>query len=91
MRAFKPLGYQQITGAAAATALTIPEGTVKILIKVETQAVRWRDDGVDPTAAIGYPLAVGTELIYESGQPTQLKFIEQALGTVINAVYYGVM
>lgn len=91
MRAFKPLGYEQISGAAAATALTVPEGTCRILIKCETQAIRWRDDGVDPTAAVGYPLAVGTELIYESGQATRLKVIEQAASTVVNVVYYGLM
>lgn len=85
----KSLGYVQIT-AAAATALAIPAGTILIRIVPEAQAVRWRDDGVDPTAAIGQPLAVGAELVYVGAQMAALKFIEQAASTKINVTFYGV-
>lgn len=87
--ALRALGYQQISGAAAATALTIPAGTSRIIITVTAQAVRWRDDGTDPTAAVGYPLAVNVEMVYTSANMSRLKFIEQVAGTVINACYYG--
>lgn len=87
----KPLGYQQIDAAtlAAATALTIPEGCSMILIQPEAQGVRWRDDGTDPTAAVGYPLAAGGELYYTSRSPTRLRFIAQAAGAILNVQYYG--
>ncbi len=85
----KPLGYQQIVGLAAATALTPPAGTVICIITPETQAVRWRDDGVDPTAAIGYPLAVGIELECTIQVMTAIKFIQQVASATLNISYYG--
>jgi len=84
-----PLGYQQITSIAAATALTVPAGTSLVLISPEAQAVRWRDDGVNPTATIGYPLAVGSELAYSAANIAALRFIEQVGGGILNVVYYG--
>lgn len=85
----RPLGHQQITNLAAAVGLTIPAGCCMVLITVTTQAVRWRDDGTDPTATIGMPLAVNTELQYHATGLTALKFIEQVAGGVLNAAYYG--
>jgi hypothetical protein len=90
-RAEKPLGYQQITSLSAATALTVPAGTVLALITCETQAVRWRDDGVNPTATVGYPLATSAELQY-TGTPAALaalRFIEQTASAKLNISYYG--
>lgn len=85
----KSLGYVQVL-AAAATALTIPAGTMLIRIIPEAQAVRWRDDGVAPTAAVGQPLAVGQELIYVGAAMAALQFIEQAASTKLNVTFYGV-
>lgn len=85
----KPLGYQQITSLSASTALTIPAGTSLILIVPQTQAVRWRDDGVAPSATVGQPLAVGSELHYTCGSMAALRFIEQTSAAAINVTYYG--
>jgi hypothetical protein len=82
-------GYEQLTNLAAAVGLTIPAGTTLIRIVPEAQAVRWRDDGTDPTAAVGMPLAVGVELQYDAGQMSSLKFIEQVVGAKLNVTYYG--
>ena len=84
------LGYQQ-TNVDAVTALTIPANTTPAfaLITVEGQAVRWRDDGVNPTAAIGTPLAVGQTLKYDANSVTALRFISQVAGGIINVTYYG--
>ena len=82
-------GYQQITDLSAAVSFTVPAGTTLILITPETQDVRWRDDGTNPTASIGYPLAAGQELQYAAGQMSSLKFIEQAASAVLNVTYYG--
>lgn len=87
-RTDRPLGYQQITGAATVKSLTVPAGAILAIVQVETQAVRWRDDATDPTALIGYPLPVGAELVY-TGQLGLLKFFEQAPTTTINVCYYG--
>jgi hypothetical protein len=90
------LGYQQITDLSGATFLTVPTknlsglaGTPSIaLITPEAQAVRWRDDGVNPTATVGMPLAVGVTLQYD-GDLTLIKFIEQAGGAKLNISYYA--
>lgn len=90
------LGYQQITSLSASTALTVPvvdknglSCTPAIaIITPETQAVRWRDDGVAPTASVGMPLAVGSTLQYD-GDLTQIRFIEQTGSAKINVTYYA--
>lgn len=86
-RSLEPLGHQQITTLTAATALTIPEGARCAIISAQTQAVRWRDDGTSPTAAIGIPLAAGADFFYV-GKLAKLKFIEQVVGGVLNVAYY---
>jgi len=88
----RPLGYQQITNLSAAVGLTIPPGTKLILVQAEGQPVRWRDDGVLPTAAIGYPLTVGSELRYTGWGKAHpnLKVIEQVSGAKLNVLYYGI-
>lgn len=84
----RPLGYQQIVGAASATALTVPAGTCLVLISPENQAIRVRDDGTDPTPTVGYPIVIGGEFQY-TGNPAALKIIEQASSATINVLYYG--
>jgi hypothetical protein len=83
------LGYQQITSLAAATALTIPAGTGFAIITPAGQSVRWRDDGVDPTAGVGYPLAAGSELQYAASSLSRLKFIEQVASATLNIAYFS--
>lgn len=90
------LGYQQITSLAASTALTVPnqnsEGLQQqprmAVIIAETQGVRWRDDGVAPTASVGMPLAPGVALIYD-GDLTKIRFIQQAASATLNVSYYA--
>lgn len=86
----KPLGYQQLTGLSAATAFTNPPAGAKIVvISVETQAVRYRDDGTPPTASVGMPVAAGTTIEYTSQDFTKIKFIQQTAGAIVNASFYG--
>jgi hypothetical protein len=90
------LGYQQITALSSATGLTVPtrdlnglnQKPVIALITPETQAVRWRDDNVDPTGSVGMPLAAGVTLQYD-GDLTKIKFIEQLASAKINISYYA--
>jgi len=84
----RPLGYQQITTLTAATALTVPQGAALALITCSGAACRFRDDGTDPTGAIGYPMAVGEERIY-AGSLSAIKFIEQAASAALDILYYG--
>jgi hypothetical protein len=90
------LGYQQITSLSASTGLTVPQVDLNglackpsiAIITAETQAVRWRDDDVAPTASVGMPLAAGSTLQYD-GDLTKIRFIEQTASAKINITYYA--
>ena len=84
----KPLGYEQITSLAAAAGMTPGAGARSALIVAVTQAIRWRDDGTDPTASIGIPLAVDTPFWY-TGDMSAIKFIEVVASAEVNISYYG--
>lgn len=89
------LGYQQITTLTSAVGLTVPTRDLNglackpaiAIITPLTAAVRWRDDGVDPTAAIGMPLAAGVTLQYD-GDLTKIKFIQNGGTAELNITYY---
>lgn len=84
----RPLGYEQITGLNAVKSLTVPPGTSLVLITATGQQVRWRDDGQNPTASVGYPLPAGGELVY-TASPSAVRFIESASGAVLDVLYYA--
>lgn len=88
----RPIGYEQITSLAAAAALTIPTvggiRAVYALLEAESQTVRWRDDGVNPTAAIGMPLPVDTPFWY-NGDLSTFRVAEQAASAKLNVCYYA--
>ena len=91
------LGYQQISTLSSAQNLTVPSvdpntglnlmPTIAI-ITPETNGVRWRDDGVAPTASVGRPLAAGVTLQYD-GDLRKIRFIEQTASAKINITYYA--
>lgn len=85
------LGYSQLTGLSSATGVTVPSGANLALIRCETQAVRWRDDGTNPTASVGYPLYVGEELYYDSEDIANLKFIEMTASAKVNIAWYAIV
>ena len=70
------LGYQHVAPTTLA------------LITPLTQNVRWRDDGVAPTAAIGMPLLSGVTLQYD-GDLTRIQFIETTVSAELNVAYYA--
>lgn len=90
------MGYQQIVGAAASTALTVPSvdpstgmaamPTMAMII-VEGQPVRYRDDGTAPTASVGMPIAVNNVFFYD-GDLKRIRFIQTAATATINVAYY---
>lgn len=98
-----PIGYQQVLDAslASATKLTPPtqQGTgtqawsaqyppgLAIIQNSGTAAVRWRDDNVAPTAAVGMLLNPGQELDYV-GDITNIQFIHVAAGAQLEVSLY---
>lgn len=99
-RAEKALGYGQFAagGVDASTLLNtitvngtagIPAGTVLAVISPEAQAIRYRDDGTAPTAAVGQPLAAGATLFYTARNFQSLRLIAAVAGAVVNVTFYG--
>lgn len=84
----KPLGYAQLTSVAAATALpSVPAHTRMVLIQPESQNIRWRDDGTNPTAAIGMIIVANDMLMY-TGDTSTFKLIEVTGSAKVNITYY---
>lgn len=87
----KPLGYQQITVLSAAVGLTVPQGAQRARIQAQTQSVRWRDDGTNPTGTVGMLLGVTTgpsDYFEYDGDLGAIKFIEAAASAAVNVAYY---
>jgi hypothetical protein len=90
------MGYQQIAGLAASTALTVPtkdvggiQKTARIaLLQAESQAIRWRDDGTAPTASVGMILNVGDAPYPYDGDLTAIRLIQVAATANLNVSYY---
>jgi len=84
----EPLGYEQVTALSASTGLTVPAGARLAVIHVQTQAVRWRDDGGAPTSTVGMPLAIDDIFLYV-GDLAAIRFIEGTPTAVLNVSYYN--
>lgn len=87
-----PLGYCQLTSVDAAVGLSacpggIPTGANVVVFEAEAQAIRYRDDGASPTAAVGMPAAVGATVVYP-GTISNLRVISQTAGAKLNALFY---
>jgi hypothetical protein len=82
----QPTGYQQLTGLDTVQGLNSQGGRIA-LIQAAQKAVRWRDDGVDPTDTIGMLLEAGRDFWY-TGDVTKIKFIEVGNGAEINVSFY---
>lgn len=70
-----PVGYRQLTDLSAAVTIPdVPAGACRALIAVSGGPVRWRDDGQEPTAQLGMPIAAGETVEY-LGDVSALRFI----------------
>lgn len=83
-----PLGYQQITDVSTVQALTVPAGACLAVVQSEGAAIRWRDDGVNPSATVGMRVLVNSELRYD-GNLTTIRFLQEGSGAKLNVSYYG--
>lgn len=81
-------GYQQLTSLSSAAALTVPSGATVALVQAESQSIRWRDDGTDPTTTAGMVLSAGESLFF-TGSLAAFKAIEITASAKLNISYYG--
>jgi hypothetical protein len=58
----EPVSYQQLTVSGTAVALTVPNNANKAMIMLETDDIRWRDDGTAPSSTVGMYLYTGSTL-----------------------------
>jgi hypothetical protein len=83
-----PLGYQQITSLVSAQPLTVPGGAIAALIMCEIASVRYRDDGVNPTAGVGMIISPGSAPLLYAGNLSAIAFIQISAGAVLDILYY---
>ena len=80
-----PTGYQQVTTLSSAIDCPVP-GRVIYLV-AETQGIRIRDDGTDPTTSVGFLIPAGTCFKYV-GDASKLRIIEAAASATLNVLGY---
>lgn len=85
----QPLGYQQITSLSAAVGLTVPSGAQRALLQAESQIVRLRDDGTNPTASVGMILAASAVPFMYEGDLSAVKVIEATASAKLNVTYFA--
>ena len=87
-----PAGYGQTNITNAAVGLpSLPTGANKAIVQIETgDSVRWRDDGVAPTASVGNLLYPANLIVLENAQSiSQFQVIGVTGGGVtLNVNYY---
>ena len=81
----KPTKYAQVIGVPSAISPPVP-GRILMLL-AETQAIRIRDDGTDPTTAVGFLIPAGVAYEYK-GDTRNLRIIEAAASATLNVLGY---
>lgn len=90
----QPKGYQRITqDATTPSALTVPSGASRALIKTETNPLRWKDDtGLAGASAVsaadGMLIDVGDEFWY-TGNLKALRIIATVASATVSISYYA--
>ena len=85
----KPNGYQQLTVSSTAVGLTVPTGSSVAVIIVESNPVRYRDDGTNPTAAVGTPVLQDQSVEVTGDALAAIRFIRSgASDGTLNINYY---
>jgi hypothetical protein len=89
---FAVYGFQTISqDAITAGGLTVPAGSVRAWLDVQTQAVRWRADGTSPTTSVGSRLTAGSSLIITGDAlMSAIEFIAETGTAEINVHYFGI-
>lgn len=87
------LGTCQLTSLAASTALSscsggIPTGTNAVVLRAETQALRYRSDAGAAATTAGVPILVADPPLFFQGAVGNLRFIEQTSGGKLNVLFY---
>lgn len=91
-----PMGYEQITVSSTAVGFTAaaiqPAGARPAdmaVVSVATNAIRSRDDGLNPSATVGFPFAASsTFTVCGAATIQRVKFIRQSADATLDVSYY---
>lgn len=87
----KTKGYEQVEVGDSAIGLSVPSGATRAVVGVESQPIRYRNDGEEPTSSVGF--LVKADVTFELHGNEALKNF-QAIRSgetdgVLNIIYYG--
>ena len=82
------LKVEQITALSSAAALTPHAAATICIIQAESQNIRWRDDGTNPTSSVGMLLTAGTDMTF-IGDMAAFRAIEVTASAKLNVAYYS--
>jgi hypothetical protein len=90
---YTALGCGQLAAFSTATLLSavsggIPSGATQATLSVETNIVRYRDDGTAPTASVGTPLPTGGVPWPYSGPLSAIEFIPETGSATVDVCFY---
>jgi hypothetical protein len=93
-----PILFNQLAVSTVAVSLVLPtaaqNATANVsapnyaLIVCETNDVRWRDDGTNPTSSVGSLLKAGQSLKY-NGPLASIKFIRVSADATLDVNFYA--
>ena len=82
------LGFQQLSPLTSATKLSVPPGATNVLLRAEGNNIRFRDDGVSPTASLGQLLATTDLLFQYDGPLSTVSFISVTGNAALDVLFY---
>lgn len=82
------LGFEPIADLSSVVRLpSPPPKAAYALIQAYTKAIRWRDDGTDPTATVGHLIPAGKTYRY-LGNLLKIRLIEQEASATASVTFY---
>jgi len=85
-----PIGYEILTidGSVQAPSTLFVERCAFAIIKFQTGPARYRDDGTDPTAAIGAPVFNLDEKQFSLASMRKIRFIRSGVTNMSAYIHY---
>lgn len=79
-----PVGaHTQVTPVPVAT-VAVAAGATAIMMQVQAQNVRYRLDGVNPTATLGFQLKAGDPPVVVPVTGADIRFIQEVAGAILD-------
>lgn len=88
----QPLGYVQMSVTTVVNLSTIPSNPApsKVAITTETNNIRYRDDGSDPTASVGMLIKTTDPIfVYDGTKIASVRIVSVTGTAVVNVAYYA--